>query len=641
MRRIGKGADRLDGLHAGSFLRSDANDTASGQLTFSFDDTTDDFSQLYIRGASTHSGITVNPPASKQAHYRFQTNGTNKWQIRAPFQDGAEAALKIYSFSSNADKFVFNHDGSASFNGGTVYTSANSTIPTNNNQLTNGAGYITGSYIGQASNNDIGFASIRYNQASGSAGTTANAYIGTDPRWNESTYNANLGTLHIYAQTAAGTNWGQTGLALYSGSAYQYFHTQASQNHLFINNSKVWTAGNDGSGSGLDADTCDGQHLGTSANPTFGKIHFDGAINNSGGGAWMGRNHAYDTVELLGYGAEFMIGAQSQTIHINYRTCNNGGSNQTPINWYWRAGSSSSFSNHYFGNLYSTNNTVWHAGNDGSGSGLDADTVDGIQGSNFLRSDTSDEFNGTLTIKGYSQSGGQNRSQAIYIGKDNGASDTQYFTMGWKANARSGEVWHTQSGNGFYIEAGSSEAGGFALDEDGMHVYSSGDGGQNFRVIDKDADAVQFQVGQGAGDVYVRNRLHAAGASLFSGSAQFDGIQYRMNADSCFHGRIQYKGGISTSGTTMFQVPKNDWNNKQAAIWEMLGAENNRNQMHRIGSLHANYYDGWSLTTWNSHDQGNGYGNATVSVDGSGNLKMHAPIISMSGELKLIEGIGF
>jgi len=41
---------------------------------------------------------------------------------------------------------------------------------------------------------------------------------------------------------------------------------------------------------------------------------------------------------------------------------------------------------------------VWHAGNDGSGSGLDADTLDGVQGSNYLRSDTSDTFNGVLTI---------------------------------------------------------------------------------------------------------------------------------------------------------------------------------------------------------------------------------------------------
>ncbi len=43
---------------------------------------------------------------------------------------------------------------------------------------------------------------------------------------------------------------------------------------------------------------------------------------------------------------------------------------------------------------------VWNAGNDGAGSGLDADTVDGIQGANFLRSDTSDTMTGSLTVTG-------------------------------------------------------------------------------------------------------------------------------------------------------------------------------------------------------------------------------------------------
>jgi len=44
--------------------------------------------------------------------------------------------------------------------------------------------------------------------------------------------------------------------------------------------------------------------------------------------------------------------------------------------------------------------TVWHSGNDGSGSGLDADTVDGLQGSQFLRSDATDTASGTLTLSG-------------------------------------------------------------------------------------------------------------------------------------------------------------------------------------------------------------------------------------------------
>jgi len=45
-------------------------------------------------------------------------------------------------------------------------------------------------------------------------------------------------------------------------------------------------------------------------------------------------------------------------------------------------------------------NTIWHGGNDGSGSGLDADTVDGIQASSFLRSDADDTTTGDLTVSG-------------------------------------------------------------------------------------------------------------------------------------------------------------------------------------------------------------------------------------------------
>jgi len=45
-------------------------------------------------------------------------------------------------------------------------------------------------------------------------------------------------------------------------------------------------------------------------------------------------------------------------------------------------------------------NQMWHAGNDGSGSGLDADTVDGLQASSFLRSDANDSASGNLTVTG-------------------------------------------------------------------------------------------------------------------------------------------------------------------------------------------------------------------------------------------------
>ena len=51
-------------------------------------------------------------------------------------------------------------------------------------------------------------------------------------------------------------------------------------------------------------------------------------------------------------------------------------------------------------NVNINGNTVWHAGNDGSGSTLDADLLDGVQGSSYLRSDTDDTFTGTLTLSG-------------------------------------------------------------------------------------------------------------------------------------------------------------------------------------------------------------------------------------------------
>ena len=44
--------------------------------------------------------------------------------------------------------------------------------------------------------------------------------------------------------------------------------------------------------------------------------------------------------------------------------------------------------------------TVWHSGNDGAGTGLDADLLDGVSSGSFLRSDTNDSFSGTLSGAG-------------------------------------------------------------------------------------------------------------------------------------------------------------------------------------------------------------------------------------------------
>ena len=73
--------------------------------------------------------------------------------------------------------------------------------------------------------------------------------------------------------------------------------------------------------------------------------------------------------------------------------------------------------------------TNWHAGNDGAGSGLDADKLDGVEGASFLRSDAADTFAGDLT-----SSGG---ARILLKKTDNNVSDHIQFYNG---TTRMGEI---------------------------------------------------------------------------------------------------------------------------------------------------------------------------------------------------------
>ncbi len=72
--------------------------------------------------------------------------------------------------------------------------------------------------------------------------------------------------------------------------------------------------------------------------------------------------------------------------------------------------------------LYVNGNKVWHAGNDGGGSGLNADLLDGVQGSNYLRSNTTDYFTGSVLYTNH-----------IYPNLDNyynlGSSTRRWYTV--------------------------------------------------------------------------------------------------------------------------------------------------------------------------------------------------------------------
>ena len=111
---------------------------------------------------------------------------------------------------------------------------------------------------------------------------------------------------------------------------------------------KLWSDQNDGSGSGLDADTCDGLQVGTGRNNTANEI-----VRTDGSGyAQMGWINTTS-------------GVTSSTISRMYMGTDDG---------YIRYMSPANFFTQQASALLTAVKTV-----DGSGSGLDADTLDGVQ----------------------------------------------------------------------------------------------------------------------------------------------------------------------------------------------------------------------------------------------------------------------
>jgi hypothetical protein len=124
---------------------------------------------------------------------------------------------------------------------------------------------------GSDSEQEVG---LRY--ASWNAGA---ARMNTDPRWNESGYDADLGCLHIWAWTAGGSPYGRAGIALYNGSAYQYLTTRSGATGMFVNNQEIIHSGNIGSqsvASATDASTLGGFGRGNTTNKI---AYFDGTRN--------------------------------------------------------------------------------------------------------------------------------------------------------------------------------------------------------------------------------------------------------------------------------------------------------------------------------------------------------------------------
>jgi hypothetical protein len=197
-----------------------------------------------------------------------------------------------------------------------------------------------------------------------------------------------IGIVHL---NQAGTRY-----LLNNGSAYELPAQQ-----LYVAGAVSWNAGNDGSGSGLDADLLDGQHGSfymtaasyTAADVLAKLVTVDGSGSGLDADLLDGQNGAYyaDTAGRLGYTPANRAGdtfTGDVTVQADLKTYRAGGSigilvlNQAGTRYLLNNGSAYELPGQQ---LYVAGALSWNAGNDGSGSGLDADLLDGLNATAFMR----------------------------------------------------------------------------------------------------------------------------------------------------------------------------------------------------------------------------------------------------------------
>ena len=418
-------------------------------------------------------------------------------------------------------------------------------------------------------------------------------------------------------------------MAFHAGSDYAfYFGLDADSNSLAVGGwsmgavkNKIWHAGNDGSGSGLDADTLDGMQ--PSASNSVNTIvqrngngyvfanYFNTTANDTGTAADVTRFYCSEdayiryidkasmrsVMNVTGVSGAFG-GRETVTTDTNYWVGSMGWSSQNFDTTVWDYGSgfidvwsnpsgqpSGTGQSHWqaFQAMHYTNqagrygfriacgtgnpayafiqgrwNTttngwykLWNAANDGSGSGLDADTCDGVHGTSFLRSDTDD----TLT-KG---------SMTSY----SGATGSDWLLRFVNTSSTNAYVYMAHGNYGMHVRNDTSTTGHYLFD-----VYSQS--GNRFQIRGNDARTtlsgtymlqtglIHFDVkltsGTSSGDIKFNSVLENVGSHYSTSTGRFTapvagvyvftGAVLQTNSGGQFDVNVRYNGSSNTKGNS-------------------------------------------------------------------------------------------
>ena len=237
-----------------------------------------------------------------------------------------------------------------------------------------------------------------------------------------------------------------------------------------VTKNKIWHSGIDGTGSGLDADLLDGQHA--SAFATSGHSHNYVAT----GSRYTGAGTAIDTTSVRLWDVSTATDDPTGAID-GILTTGMWDSTAHGVQNYHDLHTNTLSLRRKASGTWSAWNKVWTDGNDGSGSGLDADLLDGQQGSSYLRSNAADTMTGALTIDVDNVSTGALRILANQTNPNNDF----YFAQEILSNLTGSTVTTgDREQGGIYMDINSTATGGDTSNEHRVYgayldVDSTGD----------------------------------------------------------------------------------------------------------------------------------------------------------------------
>ena len=367
------------------YLRSDVADSATGRITFNGNDTNNH--DTIATASGSQGGLEVyNTGSGNDAFMAFHAGADYALYFGL---DADTNKLAVGGWSMGAVKHAIYHEGNKPSLATLGYTGAtNANYITNNNQLTNGSGYQTTSgtvaqshYVSGSAFATTGSPGsvLEYQQASGQTDTR----LAPSGDWHNTIRMGHGNPYNYYSNTIA---------ARMTGTGPGDLYTQSIYNNAAGGWRKLWSTGNDGSGSTLDADLLDGQHGSyyySSANPppTDSQYLRSNAADTGSGKITLTATEGLEVGGIRGRA----IGDQSGDFIQLYERVNIGypsgwgasGANAPTQGLSTHGGAQFNVGNVSGAPLTFNGNAIWHAGNDGSGSTLDADLLDGKSHENF------------------------------------------------------------------------------------------------------------------------------------------------------------------------------------------------------------------------------------------------------------------